>query len=321
MFKKIIKRKEAGQTFVEYGVVIAVVACIAIAGFASAGNSINDKVTAMSGSTTTPEPTSGNWGVSTDGVLTLSAKGLTDDEKSRAGGTLDFTAPILFTDDNYSSTAWGPYESSIVSVNIKDHMAPSDTSYWFCGMLNLVAIDNIQNLDTSKVTDMEYLFCNCNSLTSLDVSHFDTSNVTNMDSMFCSCSSLTPLNVANFDTSNVTNMDSMFFSCSKLTSLDVSHFNTSKVTDMNCMFHDCSKLTSLDVSHFNTSNVTDMGRMFYGCDSLASLDVSHFDTSNVTDMGSMFRDCSSLTSLDVSHFDMSKAYKAYMFYNCPATHS
>ena len=34
---------------------------------------------------------------------------------------------------------------------------------------------------------MQEMFGGCSSLTSLDVSSFDTSNVTNMDLMFCDC--------------------------------------------------------------------------------------------------------------------------------------
>lgn len=39
----------------------------------------------------------------------------------------------------------------------------------------------------------------------------DTSNVTNMENMFCNCKLLTSLNVRNLDTSNVKNMSSMIF--------------------------------------------------------------------------------------------------------------
>ena len=38
---------------------------------------------------------------------------------------------------------------------------------------------------------MNYVFKNCTSLTSLDLSNWDTSNVTNMTDMFLNCSSLT----------------------------------------------------------------------------------------------------------------------------------
>ena len=182
---------------------------------------------------------------------------------------------------------------------------------------NCTAINNLTMLDTSSVTDMDYMFSDCSSLTSLDVSNFNTSNVTNMGSMFSYCSSLTSLNVSNFDTSNVTNMDSMFYNCRSLPSLDVSNFNTSNVTNMGSMFHNCRSLASLEVSNFDTSKVTSMCDMFYGCRSLSSLDVSNFNTSKVTNMRYMFTGCSKLPSLDVSKFDTSQVTDmGFMFDGC-----
>ena len=70
---------------------------------------------------------------------------------------------------------------------------------------------------------------------------FDTSAETNMDSMFYDCKSLT--SVPLFDTSMVTNMSSMFYLCSSLTSVPL--FDTSKVTNMADMFYMCSSLTTL----------------------------------------------------------------------------
>ena len=60
--------------------------------------------------------------------------------------------------------------------------------------------------------------------------------------MFSNCSSLTSLNLSNFNTNNVTNMDSMFYYCSSLTSLNLSNFNTNNVTDMAVMFYESEKL-------------------------------------------------------------------------------
>ena len=194
---------------------------------------------------------------------------------------------------------------------------PTNTSLWFYEFQNMTQIEGIEYLNTSEVTDMEGMFIGCESLTTLDVSHFDTGNVTDMGGMFCRCRSLTSLDVSHFDTGNVTYMNCMFMSCELLTTLDVSHFDTGNVTDMVSMFHCCFALTALDVSHFNTSKVTDMLQMFSDCRSLTSLDVSHFDTRNVTNMSIMFCDCRSLTALDVSHFDTGNV-KAMgsMFYGC-----
>ena len=49
------------------------------------------------------------------------------------------------------------------------------------------------NIDTSNITDMNYMFLNCKKLTSLDLSNFNTSKVIDMSSMFSKCSSLTSL--------------------------------------------------------------------------------------------------------------------------------
>ena len=90
----------------------------------------------------------------------------------------------------------------------------------------------------------------------------NTSKLTNMGYMFSYCSGLTSLDLSSFDTSNVTSMYYMFNNCNKLTSLDLSNFNTSKVTDIFNMFYRCSGLISLDLSNFNTSNVIYMNGMF-----------------------------------------------------------
>lgn len=177
--------------------------------------------------------------------------------------------------------------------------------------LESIAFNNLI-VDT---TTMGFMFQNCSSLTSLDLSKFDTSKVTNMESMFEGCSSLTSLNLNNFDTSNVTNMMSMFAFCSGLTSLDLSKFNTSNVTNMSGMFQNCSNLTSLDLSGFDTSKVTNMSFMFANCDGLTSLDLSKFNTSSVTNMNGMFMDCANLRTIYVHQFVVA-TYTNEMFGGC-----
>ena len=176
---------------------------------------------------------------------------------------------------------------------------------------------DLSNLDTSNVTNMNYMFSSC-SLSSLDVSNFNTSKVTNMGIMFSGCTNLTEIiGLENFNTSNVTDMNRMFQNCESLNSLDLSNWDTSKVTDMSYMFQNCESLNSLDLSSFDTSKVTNMGYMFQTCSSLESLDLSSFDTSKVTNMRDMFRDCNSLSSLDLSSFDTSKVTNMnYMFNGC-----
>ena len=139
-----------------------------------------------------------------------------------------------------------------------------------------------------SLTNLNYMFYGCSSLTSLNLYNFITNNVKDMRWMFSHCSSLTSLNLSKFITNNVDNMSGMFSFCSSLTSLNLSNFITNNVINMSGMFRNCSSLTSLNLSNFNTNNVKDMSFMFCYCSALTSLDLSNFDTNNVEDMRYMF---------------------------------
>ena len=51
-----------------------------------------------------------------------------------------------------------------------------------------------------KLTNMNYMFYECSSLTNIDLSNSNTQNVTNMSCMFSGCSSLTNIDLSNFNT-------------------------------------------------------------------------------------------------------------------------
>ena len=181
----------------------------------------------------------------------------------------------------------------------------TNMGYMFGGMRSLTNLD-LSNFDTSKVTDMGYMFYYMDSLTTLNLSNFNTSKVTNMSYMFGSMSDLTALNLSNFDTSQVTDMHFMFADMSNLTTLNLSNFDTSQVTDMGFMFGGMRNLITLNLSNFDTSKVRDMRNMFNQMSVLTALNLSNFNTSQVTDMSGMFADMSNLTTLNLSNFDTSK---------------
>ncbi|MCI3861559.1 BspA family leucine-rich repeat surface protein, partial [Lactococcus garvieae] len=241
-------------------------------------------------------------------------------------GIFDYaTGNFTVTATALTATKWNDDIQAIGKANIKKITFTQKTSLdaggiTFGGLSVLTSIKGLENVDTSKVTNMSWMFSGCFALTSLDLSDFDTTKVTDMSHMFSGCFALTSLDLSDFDTSKVTNMQEMFSDCSALTSLDLSDFDISKVTDMSWLFNGCTSLTSLDLSDFDTSNVTSMYCMFQNCSALTSLDLSDFDTTKVTDMSCMFLGCPALTSLNLSDFDTSNVtYKNmfYMFYNCP----
>ena len=168
--------------------------------------------------------------------------------------------------------------------------------FYYFGGTNL---DFINKLDTSKVTNMKYMFSNCNKLQTIDLSNFNTSNVTNMSYMFYQCPYLTPLDVSSFDTSNVTTMYDMFNSCNSLTTLDVSNFNTDKVTNAFGMFSACSQLTTLIIPDGFLKNVTNAGWLVYNCPKLATFDTTKLDLSNCTNAQFCFYRCTALKIINL----------------------
>ena len=120
---------------------------------------------------------------------------------------------------------------------------PTSCDMWFYGCFYLTTIEGIEYFNTENVTNMRYMFCDCWSLKSLDLTNFNTENVTDMYYMFAYCTSLESLDLTNFNTAKVTNMAGMFQSCYALKTIYASDkFVTGQVTESTCMFSDCSNL-------------------------------------------------------------------------------
>ena len=111
------------------------------------------------------------------------------------------------------------------------------------------------------LTNTSYLFYECSSLISLDLSNFKTYNVTNMEYMFRNCIMLESINLSNIITNNVIKMNDMFARTYSLKYLDLSSFETNLVTNMNFMFSGCN-LNYLNISKFNTSKVQNFDFFF-----------------------------------------------------------
>ncbi len=94
---------------------------------------------------------------------------------------------------------------------------PTTLNGFFENLTRLETITGLEYLNTEKVTNMRYMFYNCSSLTSLDVTHFNTAKVTDMGYMFYNCSSLTTIYASSkFVTPQVSKSFNMFYNCKKL---------------------------------------------------------------------------------------------------------
>ena len=110
-----------------------------------------------------------------------------------------------------------PYIKTVVFDNSFKDARPTTCYGWFDGCTSLTTINGIENLNTEDVTDMDYMFRNCSSLSTLDLSGFNTAKVEYMEMMFCNCSKLTTIYASsNFTTSAVTSSSDMFTGCTSL---------------------------------------------------------------------------------------------------------
>ena len=144
-----------------------------------------------------------------DGTLAFTNANTTLDGKTLVKSYGD----IYNSDEKYEVPAWYENAEQIQIVNFVDKIKPKHTVGWFRECNNLSTIENIENLDTSEVTNMHSMFRECVNLTNLDLTSFNTSSVSIMNEMFYRCSNLYKIDLTSFDTSNVTNMSKMFEEC------------------------------------------------------------------------------------------------------------
>lgn len=260
-------------------------------------------------------------------------------------------------DEEGNKTSWSEYKPSwfkkrktISNVTFEsgfNSVIIRSCKDWFRDF-TMESITGLTNLNTSEVTEMQYMFYDCANLKSIDLSNFNTNNVYAFQNMFAGCKALTTLDDIDHITFNITKykntgsgrsgdehiiVDAMFAN-SGLVEIDVSHWATTPIQSYRSLFLDCDKLKNVNVNGIVKASTVDpltgntvvattnLYNMFFGCSSLGTdsdhpFDVSSFDTENVTDMAYMFEGCSGLKSIDVSNFNTSNVTNmSYMFDEC-----
>ena len=91
---------------------------------------------------------------------------------------------------------------------------PTSLYAWFSNMKFLTTIEGLENLNTSKVTNMNSMFLGCDTLTTINVNSFDVSKVTNATGMFRACKNLTTIYCDN--EWNIGTTEAMFLGSTKL---------------------------------------------------------------------------------------------------------
>lgn len=209
-----------------------------------------------------------------------------------------------------------------IEVNINDWQLSEAIN-----MQSMFSFSNIEkirmnNVSAPKSLTVDLLFGYSYNLKEVQMANFESPLITNFGYMFEECNSLESLDMTGFKlTSNATNIDYMFRGCGKLdfSATDFSTWDTSSVTNMREVFYR-SSITDTDVSGlntWNTSNVTIMRLMFARCSNLQELDLSTWDTSSATNMAGMFQICENLKKVNIQNFTIPSANSASMFSYSP----
>jgi surface protein len=247
--------------------------------------------------------------------------------------TINGTFPRIYFDHNYNG--------DIVSVEQWGNIQWTSMESAFEGCYNLV-INAIDAPDLSQVTDMSFMFRNCNNLNQ-SIDHWDVSNITDMSYMFYQASSFNqslnnwdvssvvdmervfgfaedfdqPLN--NWDVSSVVNMEAMFVNASSFNS-SISTWNVSSVTSMYKMFTEAIFFDQ-PLNNWDVSSVNNMRLMFSSATSF-NQPLNNWDVSNVNTIHGMFQNASNfdqnLNNWDVSNVtEMTSTFHNASSYNQP----
>lgn len=183
----------------------------------------------------------------------------------RTGGTA-YSLNVGSNDPGWSAIA-SQVNKVVLDASFAD-ARPTTIYKWFDRMSNLTEITDMKYLNTSEVTNMDFLFSGCQKLASVDLSRFDTRKVTTMSMIFDKCWELKTLDVSSFNTENVKDFSWMFNDCNQLKVIDLTGFDTRSGTCTNGMFSQCSSLTTIYVGDaWKMDNIHDSSQMFQGCSS------------------------------------------------------
>ncbi|SFZ74804.1 surface protein [Lactococcus chungangensis CAU 28 = DSM 22330] len=212
----------------------------------------------------------------------------------------------------------------------------ANLSYMFHYTSSLDTINGITDWNTSKVTNMSYMFqfsgiksSDGSSILDLhtDGTSWDVSKVTNMSNMFDGATRLVDIDTTDWDTVALTSTYKMFAGTQSLNTVTgINTWDVSNVTSMQEMFarggpygNLNSGVKSLDISTWNVSKVTNMTSMFAYADKLLTLTTTADFEPGVSTSGAnlsyMFHYTSSLDTINgITDWNTSKVTNmSYMF--------
>ena len=162
-------------------------------------------------------------------------------------------------------------------------------------------------LDKNRVSDLSYMFYNCNSLINISpLRNLDVSYVENFSGLFYFCKSLTDISpLKNWDVSNGNNFSWMFYGCESLSDISaLQNWNVRNIKNFNSIFFDCKSLTDISsLKNWNVRNGNDFSLMFKGCRALKDTSpLKNWNVINGDNFSWMFRGVRNISDDVVKNF-------------------
>ena len=150
---------------------------------------------------------------------------------------------------------------------LKNTQNIKDMSAMFYVNKNLKEIKHFNNINTENCETFEILFFCCDSLETIDISHFNLKKCKSLNGVFDNCTGLKEIKGLDIiDTSNVEDMSFMFYCCYSLKSIDISHLNTSNCKNISNLFDSCYILEEvIGLENLNIENIENNSDIFENC--------------------------------------------------------
>ena len=136
--------------------------------------------------------------------------------------------------------------------------------------LNDTVID-LNDIDTSKITDMSEVFYKNIDIVNIDISTWDVSNVKDMKCMFMGCINFVSGGLDKWETRSLENISRMFEKCHSFTGEEIKNWDVSKLRMAYATFRYCWDFTA-DLEDWNLNVLPGksvyIDKIFAGCKKL-----------------------------------------------------
>lgn len=193
--------------------------------------------------------------------------------------TLHFIDGTLQDNAGKTASPWSNHSDDITSASFDGHVQASvHMNNMFSNLPRLTHIDNINNVDFGKTTDMSGMLSNDSSLTSVELNkpytdqdnHLNFDSVTTVHGLFENDAKLTTVNMDNHSFKNITDYSNLFKNDTSLSKINTSGWQMLRDHDLSGMFQNDTGLKNLDIRSWdidtaaNTGDSTKNSGMFDG---------------------------------------------------------